>query len=79
MFSQKASDPVEEVTVVAEVIQDRPEAAPHHQGLTAVQQYAQAPEPQGQALAEATAAVPLAPRDQAQHVQAARSDKDRAQ
>lgn len=69
---------VAEVTAVVEVIQDQPEAAPRHQGLTAVHQYAQAPERLGQALAEATAAVPLAHHDRVPHGQAVRYGKDRA-
>ena len=84
MFSQKVSDPVEEamvaeVTAVVEAIQDQREAAPRHQGLTAVHQYAQAPELRGKALAEATAVVPLGHHDQVQHGPAALYDKDRAQ
>ena len=84
MFFQKASDPaaeatVAEVTVVVEVIQDQPEAAPRHQGVTAVQQYAQAPELLGKALAEATAVVPLPHHDRVQHGQAAQYDKNRMQ
>ena len=67
-----------EATVVVEVIQDQPEAAPRHPGLTAVQQYAQAPEPLGKARAEATAAAVLAHHDRVQRGQAALYDKDRA-
>ena len=70
---------VAEVIVVVEVIRDQHEAAPRHQGLTAVHQYAPVPEPLGKAPAEATAVVPLAHRDPVQRGQAARSDKDRAQ
>ena len=77
MFFQKASDPVEEATV-AEVIQDQPEVVPRHQELTAVQQYAQVPGQLGQALAEATAAAPLAHQERAQHGQAAQYGKDKA-
>ena len=85
MFFQKASDLVEEatvaeVTVVVEVIQDQPEAALHRQGLTVVHRYAQALEPLGQALAEATAvAVLLAHRERVQHGQAAQYGKNRVQ
>ena len=68
-----------EVTAVVEVIPDQPEAAPRHQELTAVHQYAQTPERLEQAPAEAMALVPLAHHDRVQHVQAAQYDKDRAQ
>ena len=83
MFFQKASAPVEEatvaeVTVVVEVIQDQPEAAPHRQGLTAVHRYAQVPERLGQAPAEAmVAAVPLVHHDRVQLGQAAQCGKNR--
>ena len=82
MFFLKASDPVEEatvveVTVVVEAIQDQPEAA--RQGLTAVHQYAQAPEQLGKAPAEATAVAALAHHGRAQPGRAVPYDKDRAQ
>ena len=83
MFFQKASDLVEEATVaevtaVVEVIQDQPEAAPHHQGFTAVQPYVQALGRPGQVLAEAmAAAVPLAHHARVRHGQAARYGKNR--
>ena len=81
MSFQKASDLVEEATVaevtaVVEVTLDQPEAVPRHQGVTAVQQYAQAPE--RQAPAEATAVAPLAHHERVQHGQAARYGKNRA-
>jgi hypothetical protein len=85
MFFQKASDPVEEVTVaeviavaLAEHLQDQRGQAPLHQGLTAVHQHAQAPELLARAAAEVMAAVLSNHHDQAQHGQAARSDKNRA-
>ncbi len=67
-----------EVTAAVEVIQDQPEAAHRHQGLTAVHQSVQVPEQLGQAPAEATAVVPLAHHERVQHA-AALYDKDRAQ
>ena len=85
MFFQKASDPVAEVTVaevtavveiIADHLQDQPEAVPRRQGLTAVQ-HGQPPERLGQAPAEATAVVPLAHPDRVQHGQAVRYDKNR--
>ena len=74
MFSQKVSDPAEEATeaeatAVVEVIQDQPEAARRHQGITAVR-HAQAP-------AEAIAVVPLEHHDRVQHGQAAQYGKNR--
>lgn len=82
MFFQKASDPVAEATaaevpVVVEVIQDRPEAAPHHQGLTAVHRYAQALGQLEQAPAEATAVAPLAHHERVRHGQAVQCGKNR--
>ena len=59
-----------EVTAAVEVIQGQPEAAPRHRGLTAVHQYARAPERLGQAPAEATAVVPLAHHERVRHGQA---------
>jgi hypothetical protein len=70
MFFQKASDPVEEVTV-AEVIAVA--LTEHLQD-----QHAQAPELLARAAAEVMAAVLSNHHDQAQHGQAARSDKNRA-
>ena len=67
-----------EVTAVVEVIQDQPAAAPRHQGLMVVHQYAQAPERLGQAPAEATAVAPLAHHDRVPHGQAVQYGKDRA-
>ena len=68
---------MEEATVVVEVIQDQPAAAP--QGLMAAHQYAQALARLGQALAEPTAVAPSVHHERAQHGRAARYDKNRAQ
>jgi hypothetical protein len=84
MFFQKASDPVEEVTVaeviavaLAEHLQDQRGQAPLHQGLTAVHQHAQAPELLARAAAEVMVVVRSNHHDRVQHGQAVRYGKSR--